>query len=588
MKFRDQKITWVAISIVCFITGLLLYPFCSRVEKNSYDLRTRLAGKLHAPPPATHIVVVAIDEKSILAKKPFVFWYPDIGRFCSIMGQMGAASVGIDLIPIHSLEQKLGPEYLGADISGFGTNGFADMGKTLDQLLMSGLIEGGKSSHIVQGVAGSTVPFYYDFLAFMGNVTPALLSLEADEDSIVRNQPGSYENDVPAFPAELIRTPGRQISFPKVLPINFRLLPGIPVLDFEEILAGKTDPALIKNKIVILGLLSPFDDVHETPIGVRPGMLIHATSIETLLSGQTVTYCSKTISLILIAFLCVISFPLTTYSSPIRSILSLAALTSVYVIIDYLFFESGFVIPLFPNAVIPIIMFCISYPYRYVVEDRGRRKLYQAFGYYVSPEVIDRLIVSDADHLLKGERHNACVMFLDIRDFTSLSEKYPAESIVAMLNVFFEKVTEIIQNRGGFVNKFIGDGVLAFFTSGIDYVDHAIEASLEICELTDEINSSGLLRQHIEEDVLNIGIGLHAGSVILGNIGSKRKMDFTVIGRTVNAASRIESLTKQYSRAVLVSADVKSMSSHSCVFEPLGMAEVKGIPGGVEIFGIQQ
>jgi adenylate cyclase len=109
---------------------------------------------------------------------------------------------------------------------------------------------------------------------------------------------------------------------------------------------------------------------------------------------------------------------------------------------------------------------------------------------------------------------------------------------------------------------------------------------MDINRLATELNSSGILKPHLGDDNLAIGIGLHAGSVILGNIGSKRKMDFTVIGRAVNMASRIESLTKEYSRPILLSAEVKSMSCRGHAFEPLGMAHIKGIAGGVEIFGI--
>jgi adenylate cyclase len=372
------------------------------------------------------------------------------------------------------------------------------------------------------------------------------------------------------------------------LAINYSLLAGVPVLDFEDVTTGKTDPALIKNRIVILGLLSTFDDVHETAIGTRPGMLIHATTIETLLSGETIDHLSKPVSLLLLALLSLLSYPLSTSRSPLRSILFLAIFSAVYSIASFALFAQGIVIPIFPHAAVPLIMFCITYPYRYVIEERGKRKLYQAFSYYVSPEVIDSLITSDADRLMKGERHNVCIMFLDIRGFTALSEKHESESIVSMLNTFFEQVTEIVQNNGGFVDKFIGDGVLAIFTVGEEYVDDAIEAAIKICQAVTEINSSGILKQHIGDDPLAIGIGLHAGTVILGNIGSKRKMDFTVIGRPVNAASRIESLTKEYSRAILMSSEVTSMSRRGFNFEPLGRAQVKGISGGVEIFGLLQ
>jgi len=561
---------------------------CTKLEHIGYDMRTKVVSTLLQPPAASHVVVVAIKEQSILAKKPFVFWYPEIGKFCSLMAQMGASAIGIDLIPVHSLEQKFGGAYLGAELSGQGKTDLALAGKVFDQLLMTGIMEAGNSSHLVQGVSGSTIPFYYDLLAFMGNATPASLRLQADGDSIIRSQPGRFDTDMLSFPAELVRASGSGFPFPPKLHINYRFLPHIPVLDFEDLLAARTDPGAIKNRIVILGLLSAADDIHETSIGARPGMLIHATTIETLLSGKTINPVSLPISLLLMALLCGCSFPLANSPSPLRSLVLLGCCASAFTVINVVCFASGIVIPLFPHAAIPFIMFCITYPYRYVVEERGKRKLYQAFSYYVSPEVIDRLVVHDAEQLMKGERHNVCIMFLDIRGFTALSEKYESESIVAMLNIFFEQVTEVVQNHGGFVNKFIGDGMLAFFTPADKFVDAAIEASLEICRLSSEMNSSGILQQYIREDTLAVGIGLHAGSVILGNIGSRRKMDFTVIGRAVNAASRIESLTKEYSRPILVSSEVQALSHSGYVFEALGTAQVKGIAGGVEIFGLSQ
>lgn len=569
------------------LIGLLLLPFVSRLEKISYDIRMRTVARFHAKSVSRNVVVIAINEKTILSKKPFVFWYPDLGRFCSLMASMNAKVLGLDLIPIHSLEVKLGSPYLDASQSGNRPFDFKEMGKVFDDQLLSGIMEAAGSSRIVQGVSGSVVPFYYDVLAFMDNVTPASLKLQPDADSVVRSQSGRDNDGVSSFPAEMLKVSGYHIPFPDHLAINYSVLADIPVYDFEAVTTGRVAAALIKNKIAILGLLSPYDDVHETPIGTKPGMLIHATSIETVLSGKTIEQCQKPLSLLLLLLVCVVSFPLSVLGSPVRSVLSLAMLTCLYVLTTFVFFYYGMVVPLFPHAVMPVIMFGITYPYLFVLEGRGKRKLYQAFSYYVSSEVIDRLITSDAEHLMKGERHNVCIMFLDIRGFTALSEKYESEAIVAMLNLFFEQVTLVIQKHGGFVNKFIGDGMLAFFTPGEECVDNAIEASIEICRVTSEINSSGILQQYIGDDLLAIGIGLHAGSVILGNIGSRHKMDFTVIGRAVNAASRIESLTKEYSRSILLSSEIKSMSRKGFDFEPLGVVSVKGIAGGVELFGLK-
>jgi adenylate cyclase len=123
--------------------------------------------------------------------------------------------------------------------------------------------------------------------------------------------------------------------------------------------------------------------------------------------------------------------------------------------------------------------------------------------------------------------------------------------------------------------------MLAFFAVGDRYVDDALQASREICLATDELNRSGELTSMIGENILEVGIGLHNGSVILGNIGSRRKLDFTVIGPPVNTASRIESLTKQYARKILVSYSVHAAAGDQFSFDSLGRAEVKGIDGGV-------
>jgi adenylate cyclase len=188
---------------------------------------------------------------------------------------------------------------------------------------------------------------------------------------------------------------------------------------------------------------------------------------------------------------------------------------------------------------------------------------------------------------MKGEQRDVCVMFLDIRGFTALSEKITSEALVSMLNIFFGNVSEVVQGNKGFVNKFIGDGMLAFFAVGDHYVDDSLLASRQICQATEQLNDSGALRAFIGENRLAIGIGLHCGDVVLGNIGSQRKLDFTVIGRPVNTASRIESLTKEYARPVLVSGAVRSVAGEQFTFEPLGRAEVRGVEDGVEIFALK-
>jgi len=155
-----------------------------------------------------------------------------------------------------------------------------------------------------------------------------------------------------------------------------------------------------------------------------------------------------------------------------------------------------------------------------------------------------------------------------------------------MLNIFFGRVTEIVQEHNGFVNKFMGDGMLAFFAVGDKYTDDALDAAASICHATDEMNRSGILSPYTGKSELAVGIGLHNGSVILGNIGSHKKLDFTVIGQPVNAASRIESLTKQFGRTVLVSSSVIEKADSRFAFEVIGKIAVRGIDKEVELYSL--
>jgi adenylate cyclase len=314
--------------------------------------------------------------------------------------------------------------------------------------------------------------------------------------------------------------------------------------------------------------------------------LIHAAGLETLLTRTIVTSPGIAVRLGILAMLCFATFPLTRFRLPFLSFCWISGLMTVYFAANVLAFSRSFDIPLFPNILAPLIVFAASYLYRYMIEEKSKRQLYQTFSYYVEPQIIDQLVTQDPSKLMRGERRDVCVMFLDIRGFTALSERISSESLVQMLNVFFGRVSEIVQSNHGFVNKFIGDGMLAFFAVGDTYVDDALQASREICQATEQLNRSGELTSMIGENHLAIGIGLHNGSVILGNIGSHRKLDFTVIGPPVNTASRIESLTKQYARPILVSDAVHNAASDHFTFDTLGRADVKGIDGGVEIFAL--
>jgi adenylate cyclase len=208
-----------------------------------------------------------------------------------------------------------------------------------------------------------------------------------------------------------------------------------------------------------------------------------------------------------------------------------------------------------------------------------RQRLQAAFGTYVDPALAARLL-EQGDDIFTGERREVSVMFVDIRDFTPFAEANPAEDVVARLNALFEIVVPAVMNAGGHVNKFLGDGALAVFGAPNDLADHAdaaVAAALLIQGLVAE-RFGGALR---------IGIGVNTGVVIAGTIGGAGKLEFTLIGDTVNVAARVEQLTKITGDAILLTHHVVD----ALVSRPAGLIDrgshaIKGKATALQVFGL--
>jgi adenylate cyclase len=186
-----------------------------------------------------------------------------------------------------------------------------------------------------------------------------------------------------------------------------------------------------------------------------------------------------------------------------------------------------------------------------VAEAASRERVTNLFGQHVSPAVVERLLETPGEYV--GETREICVMFLDIRNFTANARSRPPEEVVQFLNFTFAFMIESVDRHGGFINKFLGDGFMAMFGAPLDdpaAARHAVAAAREILA---EIDRRGLADGAWP---LRVGIGLHIGAAVTGNIGSPRRKEFTAIGDTVNLASRLEQLTKDYGARLIVSDDV--------------------------------
>jgi len=209
----------------------------------------------------------------------------------------------------------------------------------------------------------------------------------------------------------------------------------------------------------------------------------------------------------------------------------------------------------------------------------------ETFGRYVAPAVVDEVLAGRV--ALGGELRECTVLFSDIRDFTTLSEHLSPTEVVSFLNSYLDAMVEVVVAHGGTVDKFIGDAVMATFGVPVARDDHALQAARAGLAMLERLDAWNAERVAANKPTLQIGIGLHTGEVVAGNIGSARKMEYTVIGDTVNTASRIEGLTKKLGARLLASNATWERVKDHVDGQPLGPIEVKGKREAVEVYSLQ-
>ncbi|MEW6040639.1 MAG: adenylate/guanylate cyclase domain-containing protein, partial [Elusimicrobiota bacterium] len=222
--------------------------------------------------------------------------------------------------------------------------------------------------------------------------------------------------------------------------------------------------------------------------------------------------------------------------------------------------------------------------YRLLTEEKEKRWIKKTFSYYLSPTVIDELAGNPDKLRLGGERKILTVLFSDIRNFTTISEKLNPEEVVGILNEYLSAMTDIVFKHSGTLDKFIGDAIMAFWGAPIyseDHAEKAVECALEMIDKLKELQEEWK-RQN--KPIIDIGIGINTGEMVVGNLGSHQRMDYTVIGDNVNLGSRLEGLNKQYATHIIISEATNEAIKHKFKSKSLGQVSVKGKEKPVTIF----
>jgi class 3 adenylate cyclase/CHASE2 domain-containing sensor protein len=604
------------IALALTTTLLLTYSKWRPWEQTAYDYRIQVNEKLglgHSRPTG-NVVVVGIDEKTAIKEKPAIFLYSDIGRFLEKMKNEKASVIGIDIIPVHKLSQKFrngaAPLYE-PEQGSKQLELIENIGDRLDRSLLASIIKTTEKVPIIQSYYNDLLPFYYQSASFIRNLSLANVELtdgdKSSSSNIIRRQKLLLEGQN-LFATDIYRHLTGKPVVKETIYLNYALTKNIPFYCFDDIMNDRINKDKLKGKAVILSYINGYEDLHATPLNAYklpdcfsndlksrihpksrlvPGPVLHAVIIETMLTGTNPQEAPFALQMIILVLLAAAGYFFSTEFKPAYSLLIVLGITTAFLLTTVVFLSKGHILHVFPQVIAPFSILAFVYPYRYIVEERAKKKIYKMFGYYIDPEIIDSLLAQESVDLLKGEYKDVCILFLDIRDFTRLSSGQNATNIVGFLNLYFGKITATIKKHQGFVNKFIGDGMLAFFVTGQNPVENAVKASREILMITDDLNSNGTIKPFFGEWRLNIGIGIHYGKVVVGNIGSEQKMDFTIIGEPVNLASRIEGLTKQAKKTLLLSDTAYTMVKDQFELESVGRFAVKGVDQPVSVYTIR-
>lgn len=587
-------------------------------ENIYYDYWHQMSGKRRV---AQHAAVIAVDDDTLLLYKddPLAFWAPHFARAMQTLTDAGVKSIGLDFIYAVSAEAWL--RKLNLPDSDISRNYDAPFRGQLAQgrkILIAQLVETSQGDMEVMGP-----PQEHLLMMPNGANDTGIANLYPDADKLVRTFYPVVIPD-PQFPGVgfamqlvLRATDGNSLAdgwsfagenYPRIRErrrIGYVGPPGsMLTVSMSKLLQpdALSDPEVQKLKgrsVIIAPNNIGTSDRHFSPYSrVLPGhptepMIggeIHANVIETILSGVYPRNVSLWLAWPALVAVLMVAVALFLRLHPAGG-LGVGLGTALLVLFPaYSLFQKDLLLAVAPFHIALATAYLATLALRLTGEERQRAHLKNMFGQYVSDVVVDKLIAEGQRPNLSGEKLEVSVLFSDIRNFTTISEKLDAEEVVEMLNAYFGLTCEPILEQGGMVNKFIGDAVMAIFGSPVHYPDHARRALIAAQGMAREAEKFKVwMKERFPDRGLpefGIGIGVHSGPAVMGDIGSVKRREFTAIGDTVNAASRLEGITKEIGCVVVASAASIKAAGEGIRTGRREVVHVKGKAESIEVFEV--
>lgn len=358
-----------------------------------------------------------------------------------------------------------------------------------------------------------------------------------------------------------------------------------------DIYNNSFDKSEIDGKIVLIGTSAAgLFDLRATPFdSIFPGVEVHANIIDNILMQDFIYKASwlDGANILIIFVLSIIVVMFTTYTTFWANPIIFISFSISYLFLVYnLLFDYGIVLNiLFPIATV-LIASIMTTLFDYFYNIKKEEAIKAKFASKVSKNVMDDILKNIDKNEFSAKSKEVTIFFSDIRGFTNISEKLDAKELISFLNRYMQPMSEIIIKYQGTIDKFIGDAIMAYWNAPIDIKNHcdlALKASLEQLEVLEKLNVE-LQKENLPK--IDIGIGLNTGTVIVGEMGSSLRSDYTVIGDTINLGSRVESLCKYYDSKLNISNFTKDKLQEEYIFRFLDLVKVKGKNEPVEIWQV--
>lgn len=538
--------------------------------------------------PAKNIIIVGMDERSIneIGKWPWPRFY--MADAIDKLAETEAAAIGINVLyDIHSDDAESDAALVAA-------------AKKTDRLVLASMGVFGDETQTEISAEDYILPF--DELA--ENCTTGFINVMYDNDGVMRNFLTSYKYGditVNSLALEVFNTYQRSMGQPEAdslpldkfgtMPIDYVAKPGsYTELSLWGVINDEYNPEIFKDAVVLIGPYAQGigSENITTPLDKRSityGVEVNANIIQNLMENNLKQDVSWWVDAVIMALLGILAIALMRRMKPLPAVVTLFVLAAAQLAgqkLAYMF--AGKVLHSGICIIFLVLCYLVNLVLGIVLAQSEKQHIQGLFGRFVAPEVVKEIIAGNVSVELGGDLKDVSILFVDIRGFTAFSEANPPKKVVDMVNRYLNLTSSAIRDNCGTIDKYIGDATMAVFNAPNELPDHALRAVRTAWTMKQGAIplQKEILREYGVD--LQFGIGVNTGQAVVGNMGSEFRMDYTVIGDTVNTAARLEA-NAQKGQVLISDATYQQVKNHVQV-QDLGILSVKNKKIGIQIYEV--